>query len=77
MGICKYYSLGLFYLFVYLGFIVVQEMYVENCTYRGGIFNMVMNLPVCNHLLYILDFLGKYFVTLMLTSTTLILGLTK
>jgi hypothetical protein len=52
-------------------------MYVENCTYRGGIFNMVMNLPVCNHLVYILDFLGKYFVSLLLTSTTLILGLTN
>lgn len=58
------------YLSMYIGYIALQEFYVENCTSRAGIIQMVLGLPACNHVLKILQFVGEYFITIVLGLTT-------
>lgn len=63
------------YTALFLGYVFLQESYIESCTYRAGVFGMVVSMPACNHLLFILKFVGDHFVSLMVSFTTLTLAM--
>lgn len=60
---------------LFLGYVFLQESYVESCTHRAGILGMIVSMPACNHLLFILKFVGDHFVSLMISFTTLTLAM--
>lgn len=59
-----------FYTALVLAYVFLQEFYVENCTYRAGIIQMMLGLPACNHVLKILQYVGDYFVAIVLGLST-------
>lgn len=59
------------YLAIYIVYLSLQEFYVENCTMRAGVIQMILGLPACNQVLKILQFVGEYFVTILLGLTTI------
>jgi len=61
---------ALFFLYTFL-----QETYIETCTPRAGLFNMIVSMPACNHLLFILKFIGEHFVSLMVSFTAVTLAM--
>ena len=67
----------LLYGFLFLGYVFLQELYVETCTHRAGLINMLASLPVCNHLLFILKFVGDHFLSLAIGFTTLTLSMLR
>jgi hypothetical protein len=69
--IWKAIYLSTMYLAIYIAYMSLQEFYVENCTMRAGIIQMILGLPACNQVLKILQFVGEYFVTILLGLTTI------
>ena len=68
----KFISLIAFYISIILIYVVVQDIYVQTCTFRGaGIIGMFVSLPTCNHLIYILDFINKYLIQMCLGATAI------
>ena len=58
------------YVGLYVSYLFLQEFYVENCTFRAGFLQMMLGLPACNHVLKILQFVGDYFIAIVLGFTT-------
>jgi hypothetical protein len=58
------------YMGLYLAYLFLQEFYVENCTFRAGFLQMMLGLPACNHVLKILQFVGDYFIAIVVGFTT-------
>lgn len=65
------------YSILFLGYVFLQEIYVESCTHRAGLINMFASLPVCNHLLFILKFVGDHFLSLAIGFTTFTLAMIR
>lgn len=59
-----------FYSALVIAYFFLQEFYVENCTYRAGIIQMMLGLPACNHVLRILQYVGDYFIAIVLGLST-------
>jgi hypothetical protein len=59
-------SFALLYSALILIYMIVQEVYVQTCTWRSGISQMIFTLPVCNHLVYVLHLLGDDFIRISL-----------
>lgn len=62
------YSLGV------LCYIGLQEFYVDNCTLRAGILNMVFNMPTCSWISSGLRFISQHFISLVISSVALLSG---
>jgi len=58
------------YLGLCVSYFLLQEFYVENCTARAGLIQMMLGLPACNHVLRILQFVGDYFIAIVVGLTT-------
>lgn len=58
----------------FMCYVGLQEFYVENCTWRVGLISMFTNMPTCNWVLSGLEFIGKHYVSLIITSVGLIGG---
>lgn len=65
------------YSFLFLVYGLLQEIYLESCTYRAGLISMFVNLPVCNHLLVILQFVGDHFIGMVIAFTTFTLAMVR
>jgi hypothetical protein len=60
----------LIYSSLIVSYFFLQEFYVENCTFRAGIIQMIFGLPTCNHILKILQIVGEYSIAIFIGLTT-------
>jgi hypothetical protein len=72
----KVLYLSMVYFFLLCCYVVTQEMYVEQCTVRGGLFNLFVSMPVCVYMNRFLEMLSNQFISMFITFAGVILALT-
>lgn len=67
---------GIYVLFLGI-YILLQEFYVANCTYRAGLINLFVSMPVCTHTNKALEIIGNQFISGVIMFSTLLMALIK
>lgn len=70
-GICV---VSIYFVFLVI-YIILQEFYVANCTYRGGIINLFMSMPVCTHTNKALEIIGNQFISGVVMFSGIVMAL--
>lgn len=58
-------------------YMILQEVYVRQCTINGGLVNMLMNIPTCTKISNILQTIGDQFISLFISLVGLLLAIGK
>lgn len=57
-------------------YIMIQELYIEQCTIRGGIMNIFISMPMCIYANRFLEMIGTQFTTMFVSIGGIILAIT-
>jgi len=70
-GLCL---LGGYFLLLVV-YIMLQEFYIMNCTYRGGLMNLFVSMPMCVYTNKAMEFLGNQFMTAVILFSVFVFNM--
>lgn len=58
-------------------YIILQDVYVSQCTVRNGFIHLFMNIPTCTKINNILQIIGDQFISLFLSLVGLLMAVNR